>query len=77
MASSQIKPTKSDPEKGPRNPLRLRKPKLPISPAEGHVFDGNLTCGHCGRTWNDQRIERTTCGSETVAPPDSEPSQDT
>ena len=70
MASSQAKPAGSDVESSlrlVRNPLRLRKQKDPIVGARGHVFNAQLTCGHCGKEWSEQRVEPSGCGdSEEV-----------
>ncbi len=70
MASSQTKPKVESSMRLLRNPLQLLKKKGPIVPALGHVFDGELTCSHCGRMWHEQRSEPTSCGPdpETAAP---------
>lgn len=65
MASSQTKPEVEGRLRFLRNPLRLLRQKVPIAQAKGHVFDVELNCGHCGRTWAEQRLEATVCGSET------------
>ena len=58
-----------------RNPLKLLKQKEPIVPAMGHVFDSELTCSHCGRTWQQQRDEPASCGphAEPARTPKDDP----
>jgi hypothetical protein len=55
-----------------RNPLKLLKQKEPIAPAMGHSFDSDLACTHCGKPWQEQRDQPTSCGprAESARPKD-------
>lgn len=80
MASSQAEPKDARPEAESslrllRNPLKLRSKKPPIVGAEGHVFDGELACSHCGRAWIDQRVQATRCGTGDDEPEMAGPGQ--
>ena len=79
MASSQAEP-KLKAESSLRllrNPLKLQRDKEPIVHAQGHVFDSSLECGHCGKTWYEQRVDPSHCGdlaeAEAQSPRESEP----
>ena len=67
MASSQAKPEAGSRFRFLRNPLKLLRPKGPLEPALGHVFDTDLACNRCGRMWHEQRTEPTECGGVTEA----------
>jgi hypothetical protein len=61
-----------------RNPLKLLKQKEPIVPAMGHVFNSDLACGHCGKPWQEQRDQPTSCApiAELAQTPKGDPAGD-